>query len=468
MSPSTQTVSRSRQLPLVGTTGQLYSGSVAATDLNKSGNAVSPEHETTDPIRRGINTSFPPTKYQDYFKSLQWSADGTTLLTASAACTLQSFVLPPALLHPPQPHPLKPYTTHILPEPAYATALLSSYNLAEPSTCLFLASIRNLPIRLCSTLGGGVLGSYPLVSPTTEAYIAPHSLHFSSTRPNELLAGSNGFIAVFDISRPGEGPADVMRTGRKGRRRGARLGSQAIIADNGGEAGDGLRGIVSAMDTSNDGLLAAGTFSRNVGLYDGHGRGATNAIFSMHDHGDGDVDEDDTKGNGITQVVWDDSGRYLCVAERGSDGISIWDIRGTKKRLAWLQGRKANTQQRMGTDVLYGEVWAGGTDGVVRVWEGMGMKEGAIDSDWQFTAHNDAINGIGLHPTGTVLATCSGQRHYAEDDYEGKAVTDLNDGCDSQISDTLPGSFRAKLSIRTERELLGSNAFDNTLNVWAL
>lgn len=440
----TKTSSYSREPRLIGSTGQRYGGSVAPSGLHQPTNGVSLEHETTRLIHPDSTTS--SSDFSIFFKSLQWSADGTTLITSSADCALRSFILPPTLLQPPQPHPLKPYITHALPEPAYATAILPSYTLAEPSTCLFLASLRSLPLRLYSSLGGGVLGSYPLISPTTEAYIAPHSLHFSTSRPNELFAGSNGTVALFDISRPGEGPVDVLRTGRKRR---TRSGTPAVF----GEAEGGLRGIVSAMDTSCDGLLAAGTFSRNVGLYDDYGLGATNAIFSVN------VDDDDgaKKGNGITQVVWDASGRYLCVAERGSDGISIWDIRGSGKRLAWLQGRKAKTQQRMGIELLYGEIWAGGTDGVVRVWEGLGMKEGVVECDWQFTAHEDVVNGIGLHPGGTVLATCSGQRHYPLDELEGPDVDRKSHA-----------SLSCEPSIRAEPEALRAQQFDNSLNVWAL
>lgn len=432
---------------LVGTTGQHGGGSVVPTDVNEPTSAVSPEHETTRPTHPTSTDS------SIYFKSLQWSADGTTLLTTSADCTIHSFVLPPTLLTPPQPHPLKPYIAHALPEPAYATTLYPFYNLTEPSTCLSLASLRNLPIRLYSCLGGGVLGSYPLVSPTTEAFIAPNSLHFGLSRPNQFFAGSNGIVALFDMSRPGEEPVDVMRTGRKRR---ARSGSVAI----GGEADDGLRGIVSTMDTNCDGTLAAGTFSRNVGLYGDYGHCAADAIFSI----DGGEDKG-SKGSGITQVKWDESGRYLCVAERCSDGISIWDIRVTRKRLAWLQGRRAKTQQRIGIDVMNGEVWAGGSDGIVRVWEGLGMKEGAMERDWQFTAHDDVVNGIGLHPGGTVLATCSGQRHFPLDERQG---IDGKVDSDSSFSNLLHASPSRKSPNKAERQASEAESFDNSLKVWAL
>ena len=59
-----------------------------------------------------------------------------------------------------------------------------------------------------------------------------------------------------------------------------------------------------------------------------------------------------------------------------------------------------------------GEVWAGGTDGVVRVWEGLGRSEGRVDADWGFKAHGDVVVGVGVHPGGGVLASCSGQRRF--------------------------------------------------------
>ena len=436
---------------LIGTTGKLYSSLVAPSKLNEPTTAVSSEHETTS-FNQPTGANF-STESSNFFKSLQWSTDGTTLLTTSADSTLRSFVLPPTLLEPPHPHPLKPHITHILPEPAYATAVYPSYNLANTATCLLLASLRNLPVRLYSSLGGGVLGSYPLISPTTEAYIAPHSLLFASSRPNEFFAGSNGVVATFDVNRPGEGPVETMRTGRKQR---ARSGAPAIV----GEAGNGLRGIVSAMDMSRDGLLAAGTFESNVGLYDDHGYGKTNAIFSHLDEND----NHEAEGNGITQVIWDESGRYLCVAERGSDGISIWDIRGTGKRLAWLQGRKAKTQQRMGVEVMNGEAWAGGTDGVMRVWEGLGMKEGAVERDWEFEAHEDVVSGVGLHPGGSVLATCSGQRHYPVDD-QWEAGRDDDSGSESSASQR---SLSSRSSVSVESQASEGDLFDNSLRIWVL
>ncbi|KAI4119427.1 MAG: hypothetical protein LQ345_000673 [Seirophora villosa] len=335
-----------------------------------------------------------------YFKSAQWSPDGTSILTSTADNVLRTYILypnplpptgrpsnpstpadqdrksrPPDLLSPSTcPFHLTPYSTQPNPEPVYATTFHPSYTLQDPSTTLHLASLRALPIRLYSPfLSPAIVASYPLVSPTTEAFTAPHSLLFSPHDPNTFFAGAANLIAVFDLHRSGGhggGPVERMRTG----------GRRSRLA--GGGVGD-IKGIVSALGMSREGYLAAGTFGRWVGLYDGRGRGGSVGAFELPPGAE-------AEGTGITQVVWSGDGRYLCVAERCSDGVSVWDIRGTGKQLAWLRGRRAHTNQRLGVEVVGGEVWAGGTDGMVRLWEGgLGVKEGVLDPAWEFKAHDE-------------------------------------------------------------------------------
>ena len=148
----------------------------------------------------------------------------------------------------------------------------------------------------------------------------------------------------------------------------------------------GMKGIVSALGMSPDGILAAGTYSRWIGLYDGYGRGGTRGIFEIR--GSDGADQEKWAGTGVTQLIWSGCGNYLCVAERESNGIGVWDIRGSGRRLAWLQGRAARTKQRLEVGVMGEEIWGGGTDGIVRVWEGLGRREGDLDPAWQFHAHD--------------------------------------------------------------------------------
>lgn len=231
-------------------------------------------------------------------------------------------------------------------------------------------------MRLYSPFAPSKVASYPLVSPTTEAFIAPHSLLFSNEDPNHFFAGSESCISLFDVQRDGEGPVSRMHTTTSRR----------------GSGGVGMKGIVSALGMSPDGILAAGTFTRNVGLYDGNGSGGIVAIFPLQSPDSLTSEEDVGQGTGITQLLWSTCSRYLCVVERGSDGIGVWDVRGTGQRLAWLRGRKALTPQRLGVDIAGQEIWAGGTDAYVRVWEGLGIKEGCIDPVWAFKAHDGMLD----------------------------------------------------------------------------
>lgn len=154
-----------------------------------------------------------------------------------------------------------------------------------------------------------------------------------------------------------------------------------------------MRGIVSSMaiasgdSSASAGLLAAGTWTRWIGLYDAEGSGGTVANWTLEGTGD---------GAGISQLHFSPCGRYLVVTERKSDQVMIYDIRVTGQLLASLRGRSTGSNQRLGVDVCPGngegfEVWAGGLDGVVRVWEGVGMQGGDIERDWEWKAHDGMI-----------------------------------------------------------------------------
>jgi len=152
-----------------------------------------------------------------------------------------------------------------------------------------------------------------------------------------------------------------------------------------------MKGIVSTLDLSSTGLLAAGTFTRSVGLYDSAGQGDCIAVFSVADEQSSGA-RTDIGGSGITQVRWSPCARYLYVAERKSDGILVYDIRVAGKKLGCLQGRRADTNQRLGIDVVPTqsghEICAGGTDGGVRIWTNPWEVQGVKDPKWGWEAHD--------------------------------------------------------------------------------
>ncbi|EDN08455.1 conserved hypothetical protein [Histoplasma mississippiense (nom. inval.)] len=313
----------------------------------------------------------------NYFKEATWTADGTCVITNSADNTIRTFVL-------------------------------------------------DHPIRLTSALYPGFSASYSLVSPTTEAFITPHSIIYpTNLSGTQFLTGSDSLICLFDVSRPGkDGPVSTLQTIPSKRKK--------IVG-----GGVGMKGIVSTMSISpsGDGVLAAGTFTRYIGLYASNGSGDTIATFSV----EGTVADSRIGGKGITQVLWSPCGRYLFVIERKSSGILVYDIRVTGQLVGWLEGRGGMTNQRLKADIVPGdernatEVWAGGTDG---------------RPQWEKRVHDDPVTSAVFHPMGGVLATCSGQKKYPPVDADEMMEGNANDGNHSD------GNM--------------ANNIDNSLKIWAL
>ncbi|KAK2746996.1 hypothetical protein FQN57_002568 [Myotisia sp. PD_48] len=368
----------------------------------------------------------------NYFKSAQWTADGTTVISNSADNHIRSYILPTDLLDE-YPHNIKPYHTIPSKEPIYSIAAYPYYNLQDTSTTLVLSGVRDHPVRLNSTLFPGLLASYSLVSPTTEAFITPHALIYpSALGGTHFITGSDSLICLFDVSRPGkDGPISRHPTIPSKRKK--------IVG-----GGVGIKGIVSALalETSGSGMLAAGTFTRYVGLYGDNGSGDTIATFSIA----GTEAERVIGGGGVTRVIWSPCGRYLYVAERKSDGVLVYDIRVTGQLLGWLEGRKARTNQRLDVDLVDGsltgdssaELWAGGTDGSVRVWKSLGQTEGGTRPAWDQHLHGDPVTSAVVHPMGSVLATSSGQKQYPSfPEQDQDAHDEIKSGDGVQIDNTL-------------------------------
>jgi telomerase Cajal body protein 1 len=166
--------------------------------------------------------------------------------------------------------------------------------------------------------------------------------------------------------------------------------------------GVGMRGIVSALSVQcPKGMLSAGTWTRWVGLYDMEGVGGTVSNWSVAEAAD---EHAKIGGTGITQTLWSACGRYLYVVERKSNGVLVYDVRVMGKLVAWLEGRQAITNQRLGVDIYEGqngmELWTGGTDGRVRVWESIGKSEGALERSWDWKAHDGKLDvSIGIGTT---------------------------------------------------------------------
>jgi telomerase Cajal body protein 1 len=234
-----------------------------------------------------------------------------------------------------------------------------------------------------------------------------------------------------------------------------------------------MRGIVSCLSLqphqslSNSSLLAAGTWTRWIGLYDASGLGGTVANWSIASAADSTAT---ISGAGVSQMLWSPCGRYLFVVERKSRGVLLYDIRVTGRLVGWLEGRAAETNQRLGVDVFgisggdsegtnETEIWAGGVDGVVRVWK---WKSVGDESDIEvgltpvreLQAHESAVSGVAVHPSGTVVATSSGQRQEIGD------FEEENDRDSDDASETSESSSHI-----LERK---GNPPDNSIKIWSI
>ncbi|PGH36200.1 hypothetical protein GX50_00884 [[Emmonsia] crescens] len=378
----------------------------------------------------------------NYFKEASWSADGTSVITNVADNNIRTFVLPTDLLEErEEPHELEPYHTIPSSEPVYAMAIYPFYALQDASSTLLLSSVRDHPIRLTSALYPGFSASYSLISPTTEAFITPHSILYPPILSGtQFLTGSDSLICLFDVSRPGkDGPVSRLPTIPSKRKK--------IVG-----GGVGMKGIVSTMaiNPAGDGILAAGTFTRHIGLYASNGSGDTIATFSI----EGTEADSCIGGKGITQVLWSPCGRYLFVIERKSNGILVYDIRVTGQLVGWLEGRGGMSNQRLKADIIPGgehnstEIWAGGTDGIVRAWSDPSNVSGeGRQPEWERQVHDDPVTSAVFHPMGGVLATCSGQKKYPSIDADD--IIETNDGREHRNG----GQF--------------ADNIDNRLKIWA-
>jgi WD40 repeat protein len=295
------------------------------------------------------------------------SADGTTLFTSSVspsyAGAASAIVLPPDLLDAESVTSLSPYSSVTLPDPVRAVCGYPYFELSDVNTTLVLLSIPELPIRLCNALAldSPQFHSYSYIHPPTEAFVSPHSLSFDNDGTH-FLAGSDSEVAVFDISRPGNPPMERFKL-----RKDYPTSMTWSLS----------RGIVSALDTSVDQVMAVGTFGREIGLFSSGGKAIT--TFSLGK---------DISGAGVTHLQWTSCGRYLVVGERKSDCILVFDIRQTQSLLQTFRGRRADTMMRMGWSLTEnGEVWAGGTDGIARVWRHVGSERSSVEPVESWSAH---------------------------------------------------------------------------------
>ncbi|KAF9696224.1 hypothetical protein EKO04_005980 [Ascochyta lentis] len=335
----------------------------------------------------------------------QLSPDGTCIFTSGYDRAFSVYPIGTDILESTATRPLKPYAQFKSADPIWAFAANPLFNLQDPSSTHVLVSRRDRYITLHNALWDvsstnvaselpsspinihTPLAAYKLINHLNEAVTAPLSLAYSPSGTHFFAGGQNS-IATFDLTNTDD-PIHTIPT----------IPSRRNKLKGGGR---GFKGYISALSispptsTSSEGLLAAGSRTRYIGIYDSLSGGEI-THFSLPGTVDGkklrNANLAHVMGDGVSSLKWSPCVRYLYVAERQSDVLLIYDVRNFSLALGYCAGRRALSKQKLGFDVwnagaspydvecVAHEVWAGGTDGKVRVWKDPYTKEGAVEAD---------------------------------------------------------------------------------------
>ena len=217
------------------------------------------------------------------------------------------------------------------------------------------------------------------------------------------------------------------------------------------------KGIISALDLPAAGdLIAAGSFSGTVGVYDmrskrsqavlaGHAGGVTHIQFSRY--------ADDSRVDVLTALLsmhacnWNQMvhtcahpvsctsqsharrshpacipaqhihcacrcGNFVYSGARHDPNILCWDVRYTQECLYRLQGFQSHTAQRITFDIepCGRLLFAGGADGNVCVYD---LATGELATERAVA--QDTVSCVSVHPSLPLLLTASGHRRFAGD-----------------------------------------------------
>ncbi|WIA17918.1 hypothetical protein OEZ85_009412 [Tetradesmus obliquus] len=344
----------------------------------------------------------------NFLKGVKWSPDGSCCLTVTDDNWLRVFDLPQdALHHQPaaaaagQPAAAAHAAAGIVNpaaagaaaaaavgtpwysglqvhagETVYDYAWFPGMSTADPVSCCFASTSRGQPIKLWDACSGQLRASYRAYDDADEITAAASVT--CSPDGSKLLAGYNKALRAFDVARPGR-ECRKIATYRK-----RQEGSMA--------------GIISCLcfsPVSND-LLAAGSYSRCIGLFDGR---TYEQLLLLEGH----------KG-GVTQVSFSPDGNFLYTGARQDDQIHCWDIRATGQVLYSMSRCTSSTNQRIAFSIepCGRHLATGGCDGAVRVFD---LCDGRQVASFQAAA--DTVNGVDFSPCLGLLATASGHRRFA-------------------------------------------------------
>ncbi|XP_067668654.1 telomerase Cajal body protein 1-like [Haliotis asinina] len=349
-------------------------------------------------------------QHENYLRGCKWSPDGACILTNSNDNYLRLFNLPEGVYTDGQdiPEDMIPALKTKESELIYDFSWYPMMHSSDPSSCCFVSTSRETPVHMWDAFTGELRCSYRAFNQVDEV-TAAHSLAFSLDG-SKLYTGFNKMIRVFDTARPGRD-----------------FHSRPTYVKQ------GQSGIISciAMSPTEQGLYAAGSYSRSIALY--HEPKGDMACMFQGQQG------------GVTHIMFSPDGNKLYAGGRKDPEIVCWDLRkpGT---ILFVANRQVQTNQRIYFDLDSSGKYmvSGNHDGTVSVWDtlqppqtGMLESEPLLKPVLNYQAHTDVVNGLSVHRTMPLMCTTSGQRHYPA----------LGDSDDSD-TETAPSSSSIDYSLR--------------------
>ncbi|KAG0140721.1 hypothetical protein CROQUDRAFT_664803 [Cronartium quercuum f. sp. fusiforme G11] len=347
-------------------------------------------HSNT-PTKLATSNSFGSSLPHNLLRCAKWSSDGSTILTEAEDRVIRLFnnhsskdldkFVPSTDSSEKHSHTKdwKPFQEIEAADAVLSTCWFPFSRFDDPARYCFAMAVKDHPIHLLDAADGRLRASYPIVN-HREQMVAPRSMLFSHDGMS-LYASHECAIDIFDISRPGN-PGERYKT----------LPSR--------QSRDGQKGIIStlAADPTRNGLLAAGSFSGQIGIYD-----------TMTSELSPQMIFHSAEATGITQVKFHLlNDRVLFSASRKSNLIKCWDLRYVATTFHTFY-RPGQTNQRLNFDIDYTGVnlATGAQDGKIRVY-----KLDTLDTEpaLKLLLHSDVIGSVAFNPADYSIVSCSGSR----------------------------------------------------------
>ncbi|KAF9275875.1 Telomerase Cajal body protein 1 [Mortierella alpina] len=414
---------------------------------------------------KGDNLKMTNGRENNFFKALKWSPDGSCLLSSSNDNCLRIFALPDSATSTPEDTQLDAGVVIKEGEVVYDMCWYPGMSSLDPASCCILSSSRDHPVHLWDAYTGELRCSYTIVD-HCEVNVAPNALCFNLDG-TKIYCGSNNMIQIFDTARPGRDsqkrPTVPTRKSKKGQ-----------------------KGVISclAFNPDQSDLYAAGSYLKTIGLYDAR---AEELLLLLRDKSHRPHHRANKEGivkdrtppqqqptrdavppmGGVTQLQFSPDGLYLYSASRQDAFIRCWDIRNTAHVLHRLERPGELTNQRISFDISYDGRWltTGDMNGDISVFDLTSPEDAGSDRlVARYHGHDDVVSAATFHPSGSMLATCSGQRKYELDCFAKDSDSDTESDSDSGVEDAVSSQDDAE-AIAPKSV---STTVDNSIRLWSL